>query len=952
MNAHNTQKGRGAQSRRQSHASLNAQKQPRDDAEHLAFSITRHATCDVDYKKRTHESCFVNKKSIHKKTDAAQKKKPEVSVSVSRDARQRSPYVVRLGVSAAQHPHRKTARAPKSAPEEDDPAAHWLKEVDRMRREATSKYKSTTRRVTVDFLGKKPVRLRAPKKSMALRDIPENIPQLAKRAAIAVVRWLFEFILSMPLGFLLVVQLCLKLIESGHTVMVGAVKNLNRGIAFVFEYSIIGAMSLLRAVFVIPLKIISIALLGTYRLLSVSGMLILSLGNAGYETTVNAARLFAHPPRHFYQKVFAAVCITLVVVLPIKLLSAAPSEVRALQGRVLGATEDGFRSLTSLDDAVGQGEVVAAGEQLRYAQSQFERAHDSIKSLNIVVQGIIKLSPKGQDGMHAIGAGEDMSRAGVMLTDALEPLGAQTVSELDSVALLSQMSASLSSALPYLTDARTHLEAINSTGLPEAYRAQFEKARQLLPRLEKAVADFADFSRVASALLGAGGTKRYAVLFQNNNELRPAGGFIGSLAFIDVLDGKITRIDIPGGGSYDFQGYLTEHVQSPKPLWLINPRWQLQDANWYPDWPTSAAKVAWFIEKSGYSSVDGVIALQATSLVKLLELLGPVSFPEHNVTLTSQNVLAEMQTAVELAYDKEENKPKEYIAELVPRIMEQILSASGSELVQVLSLLKQEIAEKQALFYFSDSKLNAAFARRGWQPSIIQNKLDYLSVIHANIGGGKTDGVIDESWDYAVDIDEDGNAVAELSMVRRHTGDPADLFERYNNVDYTRLYVPQGSELINFEGIKPPPADMFEQPESFYKPDDQLSAIEGKVVIDEATGTRVTQEFGKTAFGNWLQVDPGNVLFTKVKYKLPFKIRPHDLLNPDAQGGYSLVLQKQAGARAIPYSVSVKYPAEWGIGWQKSAGTGTMRELGPGLVSYDGYLSQDSGFGLLFTKKE
>ena len=471
-----------------------------------------------------------------------------------------------------------------------------------------------------------------------------------------------------------------------------------------------------------------------------------------------------------------------------------------------------------------------------------------------------------------------------------------------------------------------------------------------MPAVEDAIIDFSGFTDSLLSILGNSGQKRYAVLFQNNNELRPCGGFIGSLAFVDVSRGKIGKIEIPGGGPYDFQGYLTEHIIAPKPLQILNARWEIQDANWYPDWPTSAEKVAWFIEKSGHSSVDGVIAMQATTLVKLLEILGAIEFPEYDVVLNANNVIDEMQYAVEIDYDKEENQPKKYVSELVPRVLDKILSSSGGELIQLLALLKSEIKEKNVLVYFRDDNINQQFIDRGWEPTMLDSDMDYLSVIHANIGGGKTDGVIAQTYDQEITISEDGTAIAELTIIRRHEGDLEHVFEKFNNVDYVRVYAPEGSELISFEGVKPPPSSMYEQPEDYFARDYELESIEGKVIIDEKSGTRVTQEFGKTVFGNWLQVDPGNTLFAKVKYKLPFKIRPFDIFSPDIKSGYSLVMQKQAGARSIPYSISLKYPSSWNVSWKKSVADGEVKVLGPGLAVFEGDLVKDTGFAVIFEK--
>ena len=496
----------------------------------------------------------------------------------------------------------------------------------------------------------------------------------------------------------------------------------------------------------------------------------------------------------------------------------------------------------------------------------------------------------------------------------------------------------------------SHISSINPENIPNEYKQKFSQAKSALPLVQAAISDFNSFADDILSVLGKNSQKRYAVLFQNNNELRPAGGFIGSLAFVDVRNGKIVNMEIPKGGPYDFQGYLTENIVAPRPLQILNSRWEMQDANWYPDWPTSAEKVAWFIEKSSHSSVDGVIAMQATTLVKLLEILGPIDFPEYSVILDKDNVIDEMQMAVEQNYDKQENQPKKYVSELVPRILEKMLSSSGSQMAEILSLAQEEIFEKNILLYFRDKDVNESFISRGWEPSMLDSDFDYLSVVHANIGGGKTDGVIGQSYNQEIIISEDGTAVAELAIIRQHNGDAGNQFENVNNVNYARVYVPKGSELISFEGAKPPPASMYESPQSYFTEDKELESIEGKVIIDEQSGTRITNEFGKTVFGNWLQVDPGNVLVAKVKYKLPFKIMPFDVFNPEIRSGYSLLLQKQPGAREIPYSISLKYPSWWNVFWQKKVGKGDLKVLGPGLVVFEGDLISDTGFGVLFGK--
>jgi len=942
---------------------LSHKKNPQDDNDHLSFSITKKVINDenyeelvmkrgFDYAKSDFESSSEKKdkkNKMPKRSAENSKKTNNGSVAVNKRVHQRSPYVIRL----AGEPEKIFESKTKSKLEPADNAGEtWLKEVARLRKTASNGYKSKIKRVDVNFLQKRSKKFfaRKSKDPIIFANLPGQALKMLKTAILAAARWIFEFILSIPLGFLLFLQVVLKLVERAHMLFVAASRLFSRGVYISIEWFFVTLISIAKALIVIPIKLITLFFLILYRLINSFGLAILAVSGATYEMIKNFGRTFANPPQHFYRKVFAALAFSAVLVGGVKVLSTAPNEIRTIRGNVLGATKEGFTALSGMDLAgVGQGQALAGTDGLTEAEYQFSQARENIDSLNVVLRGIIKLTPQGKDGLNVIQAGEDIAAAGKYISQALAPLLGGEEGEANAIDIVKNLSYSLDLALPHIMRARSSLAGIDVKSLPEEYQAKFAKGLALLPIVESAVLDFNSLADALIDVMGGNGMRKYVVLFQNNNELRPAGGFIGSLALAEVDDGEIKSINVPGGGSYDFQGSLTEHVASPKPLWLINPHWQLQDANWYPDWPTSAEKVAWFLEKSGQSSVDGVIALQATTLQKLLRVLGPIEFPEYSITLNAQNILQEIQTAVEVNYDKEENAPKKYLAELTPRVLDRILSSNSKELFGIMSLLKDEIEQKNILPYFRNQDINQEFLDRKWEPNIVPSEMDYLSVIHANIGGGKTDGVIDESWDSEITISSEGSIMADLTIVRRHTGNPAVEFESWNNVDFARAYVPEGSELISAEGFKPPAAALYEQPEAYYHPDKDLEQIQGKVLIDEKSNTRINNEFGKTVFGNWIQAEPGNIAIARIKYKLPFKVHPFDILNPKDKSGYSLLIQKQAGARVIPYSIQIRYPIEWEVKWsQVAGGDGKISVLGPGLTMFEGTLARDTGYAILF----
>jgi len=95
-------------------------------------------------------------------------------------------------------------------------------------------------------------------------------------------------------------------------------------------------------------------------------------------------------------------------------------------------------------------------------------------------------------------------------------------------------------------------------------------------------------------LIGFNGPRKYLILFQNNNEIRPTGGFIGSYAFLYLNEGKIEELSIDDIYNPDGQIDVRNiRVTPPKPIgdFLIEDRMYIRNANWDPDLPRSAAAI-------------------------------------------------------------------------------------------------------------------------------------------------------------------------------------------------------------------------------------------------------------------------------------------------------------------------------------------------------------------------
>lgn len=613
------------------------------------------------------------------------------------------------------------------------------------------------------------------------------------------------------------------------------------------------------------------------------------------------------------------VAISFVFVLPLHAMNLvqelrdAKSNVETSSYGAIDLLKDGAGAALGRD--VSQANTAFTGASVRFTQAQ-----ETLNRLDTGTQVLLNVLPvtRGsyKTGESLVSAGKSLSIAAARLTEGFKAMEQDmnptpvTRSEL--------LRTYMQSALPHVEDAQTALERVRVNDLPEDYRNQFAQLQTSLPLLLTSMHELDEMVTFAQAVLGSEGSKRYLLIFQNNTEIRPTGGFMGSFAELKVRDGVIERMDVPGGGTYDLQGSLKTNLIAPKPLQLLKARWEFQDANWFPDFPTSARQMIQFYTDSGGPSVDGVIAINATYVADLLTLLGPVEMPEYGRVIDSENFLFEAQKIVELEYDKEENKPKQFIGDLAPILLERALKQSSEQFMDFVDVLGKGLETRDIQLYLADDLLEQTVRKHGWGGAVAQTNGDYLMIVDTNLGGGKTDRVIEEQASLDVNIADDGTVTNTLTIKRTHHGMKQELFAGVNNVNYLRVYVPKGAKLVHSSGFAIPDARLFKEPDPEWTIDDDLYYSVATEETDAKTGTQIFEESGKTVFGNWVQTAPGTTSTTQFVYTLPFTIGSNEaptwthrlktFAGIPKTDVYTLILQKQSGVMDRTTEVHVNAP--------------------------------------------
>ncbi len=374
------------------------------------------------------------------------------------------------------------------------------------------------------------------------------------------------------------------------------------------------------------------------------------------------------------------------------------------------------------------------------------------------------------------------------------------------------------------------------------------------------------------SLLGYPEESRFLLLFQNNDELRPTGGFIGSYATLRIND-FAENVDIETGDIYHLDMPSIEYLETspPEPIakYMKVEKWYLRDANWSPDWPTSASFIEdLFYQEASYANLDfpdltGIIAITPSLVADLLRLLGDIKHGEQ--LYTPSNIQELLQHQVEVAYIEEGISSwdrKNIMNDLVLIIKDRLGSLSLSQLPDLLKIINQAILKKDLLIYYTDPAKQRIVASMQADGAIVQTESDYLMIVDANLAAFKTDAVMKKDWYYNLSRTDEGLRI-DLSLKYEHQGGFDWRTTRYRS--YTRIYTPQDSKFIALLG----------------------NYQDFKEEID----------LNKKAYGFFVSVEPGSSQEYTLSYLLPSSYIDN----------YGLYLQRQAGSRINSFTINFPY---------------------------------------------
>jgi hypothetical protein len=402
-------------------------------------------------------------------------------------------------------------------------------------------------------------------------------------------------------------------------------------------------------------------------------------------------------------------------------------------------------------------------------------------------------------------------------------------------------------------------------------------------------------------LLGIAESKNYLVLFLNNTELRPGGGFIGSYAVVTVSRGEIDIVKVEGTEKF---GRNARDDWRPVPPTLIKEhlgtdRWYFRDSNWSPDFSVGAQKaMELYIGQGGIleGEIDMVVGITTTALEEIMKITGPVTVQE--IEFTADNVIEKLEYDVEYGFEDRGiryEERKQIMKPLADAIMGKVKNTIFHNFDKYEEFVKRLTRERHLMVYSIDGNLEDQFREFDLTGLVVPTTGDYLMWVDANLAALKTDHAMERTLSYSIEKNETGQYVAIASMVYEHRGVFDWRTSRYRT--YARVFVPKGSGLVK---------------------------VEGSMKMDHSSAPgRIDMgiELDKQWFGTFISIEPGNTKTLSFRY-----ILPADIQQQIENGLYTLFVQKQLGTIAhgltldldfgtnITSATPAELKSEWGDG--------------------------------------
>ncbi|MGQ9523030.1 MAG: DUF4012 domain-containing protein [Anaerolineae bacterium] len=498
---------------------------------------------------------------------------------------------------------------------------------------------------------------------------------------------------------------------------------------------------------------------------------------------------------------------------------------------------------------------------------------------------------------HLLVMADGLTEAGAVACDLLGPALAGDSLSLDgAIRLLTEEQSDLKRAQAAVARAEEAWRQVDVSRLSPRMARRVAPLGRMLPALRAGL----DVAAAMPDLLGANGPRVYLIIAQNEDELRPTGGYITGVGEVRMENGRIAAMTFRD--SYAVDDFTQPYPDPPEPLrrYMGIDLWVFRDSNWSPDFPTAARQAIALYRPGDPVTVDGVIALDQYAVKELVGAVGPLPVEGADEPITGETVISYMRRA----WEPEDGaltgewwrERKSFMGPLAEALWARI-QREDVDWLRLAETVVRLLDEKHLLLYIPHPVVAPLLAERGWDSALQAGPADFLLVVDANVGYNKASAKVQQAITYEVDLGRNPPR-ATLTLVYTHTvptGSPCVPESRYDPVyeqmmarcywDYLRVYIPQGSRLLDATRIPVPK-------EALWSGEAESSEV---TVLPADEGPFTTLEV-------LLLLLPGAVQTRSFTWELPESV----VRRQGDEAVYALRVQKQPGTVDRPLTVRIR----------------------------------------------
>ena len=265
--------------------------------------------------------------------------------------------------------------------------------------------------------------------------------------------------------------------------------------------------------------------------------------------------------------------------------------------------------------------------------------------------------------------------------------------------------------------------------------------------------------------------KKYLILFQNNDEIRPTWWFIWSLALTTIKNWKVIDFQKDDVYAYEWEINKIYKEKDSAPKWLdkITDTFWLRDANYYVDFVKSSDSINYFLKKID-KNIDWLIYINQNTFLDFLKISWWMNFKQLWENITEKNFSLIISTLVEAQSFKVWAlwTPKKILFDFANDFIN--IVKKDKNYYEYANILYKNIKSRDLVFYSFNPEENNLLWKLWFNGNInYSDSLDFTYPVFTSIWWNKSDRYIDIEYTKNIIKNNDCSIDTKLVINRTHT---------------------------------------------------------------------------------------------------------------------------------------------------------------------------------------